>query len=144
MARLTLKQANTIIEQALVKAREMKIKPLTVVVLDDSGNIVAVQREDNASMFRFDVALGKAWGAVAMSCSSRALGKRAKENPNFFLTLAATAKGKFLPQTGAVVIKNAQGEILGTAGASGGTGDEDEACCAYGVEKAGLIADASA
>ena len=144
MAKLTLKQANTIIEQAIAKAHEMKIKPLTVVVLDDSGNIVAVQRDDNASMFRFDVALGKAWGAVAMNCSSRALGKRAKDNPNFFLTLAATAKGKFLPQTGAVVIKNAQGEILGAAGASGGTGDEDEACCAYGVEKAGLTADASA
>ena len=144
MAKLTLKQANTIIEQAIAKAHEMKIKPLTVVVLDDSGNIVAVQRDDNASMFRFDVALGKAWGAVAMGCSSRALGKRAKDNPNFFLTLAATAKGKFLPQTGAVVIKNAQGEILGAAGASGGTGDEDEACCAYGVEKAGLTADASA
>lgn len=144
MAKLTLKQANTIIEQAIAKAHEMKIKPLTVVVLDDSGNIVAVQRDDNASMFRFDVALGKAWGAVAMSCSSRALGKRAKDNPNFFLTLAATAKGKFLPQTGAVVIKNAQGEILGAAGASGGTGDEDEACCAHGVEKAGLTADVSA
>ena len=144
MAKLTLKQANTVIEQAIAKAHEMKIKPLTVVVLDDSGNIVAVQRDDNASMFRFDVALGKAWGAVAMSCSSRALGKRAKDNPNFFLTLAATAQGKFLPQTGAVVIKNAQGEILGAAGASGGTGDEDEACCAYGVEKAGLTADVSA
>ena len=144
MSSLTLKQANTIIEQALAKAREMKIKPLAVVVLDQSGNIVAAQREDNASMFRFDIALGKAWGAVAMGSSSRALSKRAKDNPNFFVTLAATAKGKFLPQTGAVLIKNAQGEILGAAGASGGTGDEDEACCAYGVEKAGLKADASA
>ena len=144
MPRLTLKQANAIIEQALMKAREMKIKPLTVVVLDDSGNLVAAQREDSASMFRFDVALGKAWGAVAMGSSSRALAKRAKDNPNFFVALAATGKGKFLPQPGAVLIKNAQGEILGSAGASGGTGDEDEACCAYGVEKAGLIADASA
>ena len=144
MPRLTLKQANAIIEQALMKARDMKIKPLAVVVLDDSGNLVAAQREDSASMFRFDVALGKAWGAVAMGSSSRALGKRAKDNPNFFVALAATGKGRFLPQPGAVLIKNAQGEILGAAGASGGTGDEDEACCAYGVEKAGLIADASA
>jgi uncharacterized protein GlcG (DUF336 family) len=144
MAKLTLKQANTIADQALAKAREMKIKPLAVVVLDDSGNIVASQREDNASMFRFDVALGKAWGAVAMGASSRALGKRAKDNPNFFLSLASTAKGKFLPQTGAALIKDAQGNILGAAGASGGTGDEDEACCAYGIEKAGLVADTSA
>ena len=144
MSRPTLKQANTIIEKALAKAREMKIKPLGVVVLDDSGNIVSAQREDGASMFRLDIARGKAWGAVAMGASSRALLKRAKENPNFFATLAATAQGKFLPQTGAALIKNAAGEIIGAAGASGGTGDEDEACCAYGIEQAGLVADVSA
>ena len=144
MSSLTLKQANTIIEGAIAKAREMKIKPLSVVALDASGNIVSAQREDNASMFRFDVALGKAWGAVAMGASSRALGKRAKDNPNFFLSLAATANGRFLPQTGAALIKDAQGNILGAAGASGGTGDEDEACCVAGIEKAGLKADASA
>jgi uncharacterized protein GlcG (DUF336 family) len=144
MSSLTLKQANSIIEAALVESRQMKIKPLAVVVLDASGNIVAAQRDDNASMFRFDVALGKAWGAVAMSCSSRALGKRAQDNPNFFTTLAATAQGRFLPQTGAALIKDAQGNILGAAGASGGTGDEDEACCVKGIEAAGLVADASA
>ncbi|MGW8184194.1 MAG: GlcG/HbpS family heme-binding protein [Burkholderiales bacterium] len=144
MSKLTLKQANTIIEKAFAKAAEMKIKPLGVVVIDDGGNLVSAQRQDGASMFRLDVARGKAWASVAMGASSRALFKRAKDNPNFFVTLAATAEGKFLPQTGAVLIKSAQGEILGAAGGSGGTGDEDEACCAYGVEQAGLKADASA
>src|SRR5437667_5897540 len=119
MSKLTLKQANTIIERALEKARAMKIKPLAVAVLDDAGHVKAAQREDGASMFRFDVALGKAWASVAMGVSSRALLKRAKDNPNFFVTLAATAKGKFLPQTGGVLIKNDRGEILGAAGASG-------------------------
>jgi uncharacterized protein GlcG (DUF336 family) len=141
MATLTLQQANRIIEGALAKAREMKIKPLAVVVLDESGNVKAAQREDGASMFRFDVARGKAWASVAMGASSRVLAQRAKENPNFFITLAATAQGKFLPQTGGVLIKNAQGEILGAAGASGGTGEEDEAACAHGIERAGLVAD---
>ncbi len=144
MPALSLKQANTIIEKAFAKAREMKIKPLGVVVLDGSGNIVSAQREDGASMFRLDVARGKAWGAVAMGASSRALAKRSKDNPNFFVTLAATAQGKFLPQTGAALIKNAAGEIIGAAGGSGGTGDEDEACCAYGIAQAGLTADVSA
>jgi len=144
MSKLTLKQANTIIEKAFAKAREMKIKPLGVVVLDDSGNIVSAQREDGASMFRLDVAKGKAWAAVAMGASSRALGKRAKDNPNFFVALAATAGGKFLPQTGAALIKDKDGTIIGSAGASGGTGDEDEACCVTGIEAAGLTADASA
>lgn len=113
-------------------------------MVDDSGNIVASQREDNTSFFRFDIALGKSWGAVAMGRSIRALGKRAKDNPTSMITLAATAKGKFLPQTGAALIKDGQGNILGAAGASGGTGDEDEACCALGIEKAGLTADTSA
>jgi uncharacterized protein GlcG (DUF336 family) len=140
---LDLKQANAIIEAGLVKAREMKIKPLAVVVLDDSGNVKAAQREDGASMFRFDVAQGKAWASVAMGASSRALLKRAKDNPSFFVTLAATAKGKFLPQTGAVLIKDAQGEIIGAAGASGGTGEEDEEACVYGIQQAGLTPDAA-
>ena len=140
---LNLKQANMIIEAALARAREMQIKPLAVVVLDESGNVKAAQREDGASMFRFDVARGKAWAAVGMGASSRALAKRAKDNPNFFITLAATAGGKFLPQTGAVLIRDDAGQILGAAGASGGTGEEDEAVCAHGIEKAGLVPDAT-
>ncbi len=143
MSKLTLEQANSIIEKAFAKAAEMKVKPLGVVVLDDGGNVVSAQRQDGASMFRLDVARGKAWASVAMGASSRELFTRAKDNPNFFVTLAATADGKFLPQTGAVLIKNAQGEVLGAAGASGGTGEEDEACCAYGVEMTGLRTDAS-
>jgi uncharacterized protein GlcG (DUF336 family) len=141
MPKLTLQQANTIIEGALAKAREMKIKPLGVVVLDESGHLKAAQREDAASMFRIEIATGKAWGAVAMGASSRTLAARAKDNPNFFVTLAATAGGKFLPQTGAVLIRNASGELLGAAGASGGTGEEDEAACIYGIEQAGLVAE---
>src|SRR5204863_1297318 len=142
MPALSLAQANKIIAKALEKAREMKIKPVSVVVLDDGGHLKAMQREDGASMFRFDVATGKAWAAVAMGASSRALAGRAKDNPNFFVTLAATAHGKFLPQTGGVLIRDASGAIVGAAGASGGTGDEDEAVCAYGIEQAGFTADA--
>jgi uncharacterized protein GlcG (DUF336 family) len=139
--RLTLAQANTIVEKALERAREQSFAPLSVVVLDDSGELKAMQREDGASMFRFDVALGKAWASVAMGASSRALAQRAQDNPNFFITLAATAEGKFLPQPGGVLIRNAAGDILGAAGASGASGDQDEAAVAYGIEQAGLVAD---
>jgi uncharacterized protein GlcG (DUF336 family) len=142
MTTLSLAQANKIIAKALERAREMKIKPVSVVVLDDGGHLKAMQREDGASMFRFDVATGKAWAAVAMGASSRALANRAKDNPNFFVTLAATAHGKFLPQTGGVLIRDAGGAVVGSAGASGGTGDEDEAVCAFGIEQAGFVADA--
>ncbi len=138
MNTLTLATANQIIAAALRHSAEKGYKPMAVVVLDESGNIKSAQREDGASMFRVDIARGKAWGAVGMGVPSRTLGERAKENPNFFLSLAATAEGKFLPQTGAVLIKSASGEILGAVGASGGTGEQDEEICAYGVHSAGL------
>ena len=135
---LTLAQANLIIESALAQSKKLGYKPMAVVVLDEAGHVKATQREDGASMFRVDVATGKAWGAVGMGASSRVLGDRAKDNPNFFLSLAATSGGKFLPQPGAILIKNSSGEIIGAVGASGGTGDEDEAICAFGVAAAGL------
>jgi uncharacterized protein GlcG (DUF336 family) len=141
MTKLTLQQANIIIDRALAKADELGIKPLTVVVIDDSGNVKAAQRQDGASMFRFDVALGKAWASAAMGAPRRVLAQRAKDNPNFFMTLAATAQGRFLPQTGGVLIRSGDGEIIGAAGASGGSGDEDEAVCIYGVTQAGLAAE---
>ena len=140
MRTLSLAQANTIIASALQAARDAGHKPMAVVVLDDAGHLKAVQREDEASMFRIDVATGKAWGAVGMGASSRVLGQRARDNPNFFLSLAATSQGRFLPQTGAVLIRDAQGGLLGAVGASGGTGDEDEAICIAGVQAAGLLA----
>ncbi len=138
MSILTLDLANRIIATALAASKENGYKPMGVVVLDESGNLKAGQREDGASMFRIDVATGKAWAAVGMGVATRVLAQRAKDNPNFFITLASTAHGKFLPQTGAVLIKDAAGNILGAAGASGGTGDEDEAICIAGIESVGL------
>lgn len=135
MSRLTLQQANTIVEVALKKAREMKVKPLAVAVIDESGHVKSLQREDEASMLRNDVALGKALAAVGMGVASRTLLDRAKGNPQFFGALSSI---RFIPQTGAVVIKDKDGIVIGAAGASGGTGDEDEAVCIAGIEAAGL------
>ncbi|MDP3699716.1 MAG: heme-binding protein [Hylemonella sp.] len=140
MKTLTLAQAQQIIAGALAHSKAAGYKPMGIAVLDEAGHLKAFAREDGASMFRFDIAQAKAWGAVGMGVSSRLLGQRAKDNPNFFVSLAATAGGKFLPQTGAVLIRNAVGELLGAVGASGGTGDEDEAICMAGIESAGLIA----
>jgi uncharacterized protein GlcG (DUF336 family) len=139
MQTLTLSQAQQVIQAALAKSKEKGFKPMGIAVLDAAGNLKAFASEDGASMFRFDIARAKAWGAIGMGVSSRVLGQRAKDNPNFFVALAATADGKFLPQTGAVLIKDAAGNVLGAVGASGGTGDEDEEICMAGVQAAGLV-----
>lgn len=140
MQALTLEQAQQIIAAALARARQAGYKPMGIAVLNEAGHLKAFAREDGASMFRFEIAQAKAWGAVGMGVSSRVLGQRAKDNPNFLVSLAATAQGKLLPQTGAVLIQDASGAVLGAVGASGGTGDEDEAICIAGIEAAGLHA----
>jgi len=138
MPKLTLAQANTIITAALTHAREQKFPPLAVVVLDDSGNTIAAQRDDGASMFRIDVGTGKAWAAVSFGLSSRTVHERGVANPVFFTSMASASHGKFIPQPGAVLIKDADGTILGACGASGAHADQDEAACAAGVLKAGF------
>ena len=137
---LTLDQANRVIAAALARSAEAGYKPMAVVVLDDAGHMKAVQRQDGASMLRVDIATGKAWAAIGMGAASRVLTQRAKDLPAFFNAIAASAQGKFIPQTGAVLIKEADGRVIGAVGASGGTGDEDELLCIAGVEAAGLQA----
>jgi len=49
MSKLTLAQANTIINAAINAARASSGPPIAVVVVDDGGHVKASQREDGAS-----------------------------------------------------------------------------------------------
>jgi uncharacterized protein GlcG (DUF336 family) len=134
---LTLEKATAIVDSALAKARQMKIRPLCVAVLDDGGHLKALKREDGASILRPHIAVGKAWGAIGMGESSRHLGERLKERPAFLGALSDMTGGKVVPVPGGVLIMDGD-NIIGAAGASGGTAEEDEACAVAGIEAAGL------
>ena len=138
MNSLSLNQSQAIIASALAAARDKGYKPMGVVVVDAAAQAIAFAREDGASALRLDIAHGKAGAAIGMGVSSRALAVRAKDMPAFFGTIASNAQYPFIPQTGAVLITNAQGQIVGAAGASGGTGDEDEEIVIAGIAAAGL------
>ena len=138
MSKLSLQVADQIIKVALHTSASASYRPMAVVVLDEAGHFKAGKREDGATMFRFDIATGKAWSAVAIGDSSRVLGNRARDNATFFGALAVAGQGKFIPQTGAVLIKDTGGVVLGAVGASGGTGDQDEEICIAGIKAAGL------
>jgi uncharacterized protein GlcG (DUF336 family) len=138
MNSLSLTQSQAIIASALAAARDKGYKPMGVVVVDAAAQAIAFAREDGASALRLDIAHGKAGAAIGMGVSSRALAVRAKDMPAFFGTIATNAQQPFIPQTGAVLITNAQGEIVGAVGASGGTGDEDEEIVIAGISAAGL------
>jgi len=138
MSTLTLEQAQTILREALAESHKQGFRPMGIVVVDAAGHIKASLREDGATALRLDIALGKACAAVGMGLNSRALVQRARDLPAFFATIPMASSQKFIPQTGAVLIQDASGQILGAAGASGGTGDEDEQICMAGIVAAGL------
>jgi len=138
MSPLPLSQARALIDAALAAARQHAFQPMGIVVVDAAAQVVASAREDGATALRLDIALGKAAAAVGMGVNSRTLTQRAKDLPAFFNAVAAASQQKFIAQTGAVLILDAGGTVIGAAGASGGTGDEDEQIVIAGIAAAGL------
>ena len=138
MAKLTLEQANTIVSESLRKGNEMGLNPLTVAVVDDGGNLKAFAREDGpGAALRPQIATGKAFGAVGMGLSSRAIGDRVVDRPHFGVALVGASEGRLVPVPGGVLIKDGD-EIIGAVGSSGDTSDNDEAAAVAGIETANL------
>ncbi|GGA95560.1 hypothetical protein GCM10011491_24860 [Brucella endophytica] len=142
MAQLTLDKANEIITSAFAKANALGLKPLVVAVYDAGGHLKAFQRQDGTSILRFEIASGKAFGALAVGSGSRWLHNQAKDRPHFLEGLSGVSGGRIMPVPGGVLIKDGSGEILGAAGISGDTSDNDEAAAVAGIEAAGFAADA--
>ena len=140
MAKITLEQANTIVAAGFEKAKELGLQPLTIVVLDDGGHLVAAQRQDHSGIMRFDVAFGKAWGSLGMGRSSRDLEGAVTRRPHFGDALTAVSGGRFVPVAGGVLIVGGDGTVAGAVGISGDTSDNDEVCAIAGIEAAGLAA----
>ena len=141
MSVISLSQASTIVDVALKTARDSNLQPLTVAVLDGGGHLVAFKREDKSGILRFDIAFGKAWGALGMGFGSRTLAARAAKTPQFFTMLAAASGGRIVTNPAGVLIRDAAGNIVGACGVSGDTSDNDEICAIAGIEAAGLKAD---
>ena len=138
---LTLEQASTIVDISLNKGRETNCAPLTVAVLDAGGHLVAFKREDRSGIMRFDIAFGKAWGALGFGFPSRTLGERAEKHPVFFQTIAVVSQGRFVAAAGGVLIRDGDGDIIGAVGISGDNSDKDEICAVAGIQAAGLKPD---
>lgn len=140
-ATLPLKAAATIVGEALRLGRAENMQPLTVVVLDAGGKIIAAQSEDGSGILRFDIALGKAWGALGMGVSSRKTRDRLSARPVFQAALAAASDGRFIPVPGGVLIEDEAGDTIGAVGISGDSSEKDEYCAIGGIKKAGLTSE---
>lgn len=140
MTRISLEQANAVIAAALDHGRELGLNPLSVVVMDAGGHLVALQRQDGASTLRPQIAAAKAGGALALGISSRKIGDIAVERPSFVATLGPIAPHGVVPAAGGVIVVDAGGSPIGAVGITGDTSDQDEACALAGIAAAGLKA----
>lgn len=142
MSTLNLQIATTISNRALAAGREISAAPLTVAVLDAGGHLISLQREDGASLLRPQIAIGKAWGALALGKGSRLIAADAQQRPAFIGAVNSLADGQLVPAPGGVLIRDERGEVIGAVGITGDTSDIDEQCAVSAVESVGLKPDA--
>ena len=138
---VTLEKANLMIQNAINKAREIKINPIMVVLLDHRGAIKACLGEDGVSSLRFKIAHGKANGAFQMGMGSRALFNRAEQQAYFINAVNALTDGALVAVPGGVLIKDKNNNVVGALGISGDTSDNDEIAAVEGIESVGYTAD---
>lgn len=142
MSSLNLNVALNITLNALTAGRDRSAAPLTVAVLDAGGHLISLQREDGASLLRPQIAIGKAWGALALGKGSRLIAADAQLRPAFIAAVSNLAQGGLVPAPGGVLIRDASGEVIGAVGITGDTSDIDEQCAVSALESLGLQADA--
>jgi uncharacterized protein GlcG (DUF336 family) len=140
MPRITLEQARKTIAAAFTKGAELGLKPLSVVVLDAGGHLIAFERQDGASILRPQIATAKAAGALALGVSSRKIGEMAAERPSFIAALGPISPAGVMPAAGGVIVVDSAGAPIGAVGITGDTSDNDEACALAGIAAAGLTA----
>mmetsp|Transcript_20993 Transcript_20993/g.42631 ORF Transcript_20993/g.42631 Transcript_20993/m.42631 type:complete len:104 (-) Transcript_20993:44-355(-) len=98
---------------------------------------------------RFDVAMAKAYGSLALGMNMRALrdggadptGPWGTWGPQFVNSAVTISHGKIAPVPGGVLIKSSGNDNIGAVGVSGDTSDNDEMCAMAGVAATGLASD---
>lgn len=139
---ITLRKAQTILRKALAAAREMDLKPVTVVVVDAGGHVIAAAREDGASPGRFNLAEGKAHGSVMLGIAGTAQRDRAEQQAFFVQAMNGLYGGKFVPVPGGVLVRDRKGAVIGAVGVTGDTSENDAACAVAGIEAVGFAPEA--
>ncbi|WP_171178389.1 heme-binding protein [Ruegeria sp. HKCCD8929] len=135
---ISLRKARTIIRKTLDKGREMELKPLSVVVLDAGGHVIAFEREDGAAPGRFAIAHGKAYGSVMLGMAGTAQMQRAEAQGYFMAAVNGVYGGQVVPVPGGALVRDKKGAVIGAVGVTGDTSDNDAAAALAGIEGAGL------
>ena len=138
---ITLLQAEKIIDAIIARARELKCRPISVVIVEPGAIVKAFKKEDSSAMLRFDMAMGKAFASLALGRSSSLVRVRTEQRPLFMDFLFKASEDKIFAEGGGMLIRAADGALLGAVGVTGDTQEQDEALAAHGIRAAGLKTD---
>jgi uncharacterized protein GlcG (DUF336 family) len=141
MPEITLDQCEHVIDAILARGRELNCRPLSVAVTDPGAHVKAFKKEDGSAMMRFEMAMGKAYAALALRRSSSLVRVRNDEKPAFMNYLIHASGGRIFPEGGGRLIRNETGEVIGAVGVTGDTETRDEELAAHGIRAAGLKTD---
>jgi uncharacterized protein GlcG (DUF336 family) len=141
MRGLSLEEANTIIAATFAAGKKRKCRPMSAVVLDAGGRVKAFQKQDGASMLRFEICYGKAYGALALGRPSKLVLQKAREKPLFMQSLERLADYPLFLEGGGQLIRDRSGELLGAVGVTGDANELDDLCAIAGIHAAKLRAD---
>lgn len=126
---LSLETAKKIIEKVEEESRN-RGKKAVICVCNEQGNPIAVHVMDGAFLISFDVAVKKAYTAVALKMPTLKLNDLVKSGQTFYglqnLDKVMTIGG------GVPLYRN--GILLGGLGVSGGTGEEDDSLARFGAD----------
>ncbi len=132
---LHLATAEKIVKGAIARAQEMGIK-LSFAVVDETGTLVHLSRMDGAPFLSPELATGKAYVSSAWRVSSAEMERRSQSSPAFFNSISVMTNGRAVIRQGALPIV-LDGEFVGSAGASGGTSEQDEEAVRAGIASLG-------
>lgn len=124
---LTLEEANRMVQAGIAKAVELNVN-MSIAVCDAGGNLLAFNRMAAASAVSATVAQGKAAAAAGFG---RPSGSLQADSPTI-QSIIANMGGRMLAAQGAVDIRK-NGELVGSIGGSGATGQQDEDCARAGL-----------
>ena len=129
-AKLGLKKAKDLIERVEQYVQKKGVSAV-IAVCDVSGNPIAVHVMDGAYLVSFDVAMKKAYSAVAVKMSTLELGKLAQVGGGFQGLDKLEADKMVFFGGGIPLMKN--GCLVGALGISGGSGEVDHEIAVYGA-----------
>lgn len=128
---ITLAQAEAAVAAAKEKATEINTK-MNISVVDAGSNLVAFIRMDGAWIGSVDISVKKAKTAAWFTMDTASLSPLVQ--PSKSLYNIEHSNGGLITFPGGVVIKNADGEVIGAIGVSGSTVEDDHAVATAGAE----------